>query len=112
MLADQKGKSKEEVETWSGYPGGAPCNVAAGLARLGIPVAFASALGKDSKGDELFTLLSGAPTVPTAATDSADGPTVTRLLAVTASCQPHLGRAHDQCATHSRGATRRPVSSE
>lgn len=59
MLADQKGKSKQEVESWTGYPGGAPCNVAAGLGQLDIPTAFVSCLGKDDKGDELFELLTG-----------------------------------------------------
>ena len=60
MLADQKGMSKKDVTSWTGYPGGAPCNVAAGLGQLNIPVAFISNLGKDDMGKELFNLLKGA----------------------------------------------------
>jgi sugar/nucleoside kinase (ribokinase family) len=61
MLAsdEDKGKSKEEVEKWTGYPGGAPCNVACGLGLLKIPVAFVSCLGKDDMGDELMQLMRG-----------------------------------------------------
>ncbi|MCX4585403.1 PfkB family carbohydrate kinase [Streptomyces sp. NBC_01481] len=36
-----------EPESLRAQPGGAPANVAAGLARLGMPVAFAGALGTD-----------------------------------------------------------------
>jgi hypothetical protein len=61
MLAsdEDKGKSKEEVQKWTGYPGGAPCNVACGLGLLKIPVAFVSCLGKDDMGDELMQLMRG-----------------------------------------------------
>jgi sugar/nucleoside kinase (ribokinase family) len=64
MLAsdEDKGKSKEEVEKWTGYPGGAPCNVACGLGLLKIPVAFVSCLGKDDMGDELMQLMQGSHT--------------------------------------------------
>lgn len=57
MLANDKGKAKEDVTSWTGYPGGAPCNVACGLGKLGIPVAFVSSLGNDGKGDELLHLM-------------------------------------------------------
>lgn len=60
MLADDKGVPKEEVKSWSGYPGGAPCNVACGCAQLDIPVTFVSCLGKDKMGDELTELMQGA----------------------------------------------------
>lgn len=57
MLANDKGKPKEEVTSWTGYPGGAPCNVACGLGKLGVPVAFVSSLGNDEKGKELLQLM-------------------------------------------------------
>ena len=57
MLANDKGKVKDDVTSWTGYPGGAPCNVACGLGKLGIPVAFVSSLGNDEKGDELLQLM-------------------------------------------------------
>ena len=59
MLANDKGVPKAEVKSWSGYPGGAPCNVACGLGQLDIPVAFVSNLGNDDKGTELYKLMNG-----------------------------------------------------
>ena len=35
------------------HPGGSPANVALGLARLGVPVAFLTALGRDDRGDAI-----------------------------------------------------------
>lgn len=60
MLAadSDKGKTKKDVSSWTGYPGGAPCNVACGLGKLDIPVAFVTALGQDARGDELANLIS------------------------------------------------------
>ena len=65
MLANDKGVPKAQVSSWSGYPGGAPCNVACGLGQLDIPVAFVSSLGKDEKGDEIMRLMTGAPNTQT-----------------------------------------------
>ena len=58
FLADQKGLPRPSVTSWTPYPGGAPANVAAAVATLGHPSAFVSALGKDSLGDDLISLLS------------------------------------------------------
>ena len=41
------------------YPGGAPANVAAALGRLGVQVAFVSALGKDELAQQMLSLLKG-----------------------------------------------------
>ena len=60
MLADDKGVPKVQVSSWSGYPGGAPCNVVCGLGQLKIPAAFVSAVGRDEKGDDLMKLMAGA----------------------------------------------------
>ena len=38
---------------WRGYPGGAPWNVARGLARLGVESAFGGAISQDGLGDEI-----------------------------------------------------------
>lgn len=38
---------------WRGYPGGAPWNVARGLARLGVASAFGGAISQDGLGDEI-----------------------------------------------------------
>ncbi len=41
------------------YPGGAPANVAAALGRLGVQVAFVSALGEDDLAQQMLSLLKG-----------------------------------------------------
>jgi len=56
-LADQKGVKKEEVTSWTPYPGGAPANVACALAKLGSHVYFIGNLGQDDLGDEMAELL-------------------------------------------------------
>lgn len=38
---------------WSGYPGGAPWNVARTLSRLGVSTAFAGSVSTDALGDEI-----------------------------------------------------------
>ncbi len=43
------------------YPGGAPANVAAALAKLGVKVGFISALGQDDLAVQMLDLLSGQP---------------------------------------------------
>ncbi len=44
--------------------GGAPANVACGLARLGTPVAFVGRLGRDAIGDSLANLMANRGVVP------------------------------------------------
>lgn len=41
------------------YPGGAPANVATGVARLGAGALFVSAIGDDDLGDQFVALLKG-----------------------------------------------------
>jgi len=56
-LADQPGRSLEEVESWTPYPGGAPANVACALVKLGTSAAFLGAVGQDDDGNSLVQLL-------------------------------------------------------
>lgn len=56
-LADQTGRSLEQVASWTAYPGGAPANVACGLVKLGIPTGLISAVGMDEAGMQLVQLL-------------------------------------------------------
>jgi fructokinase len=56
-LADQPGRSLEEVESWTPYPGGAPANVACALVKLGTSAAFVGAVGQDDDGNSLVQLL-------------------------------------------------------
>lgn len=57
FIADQKGLPRDKVKSWKPYPGGAPCNVATCLGKLGVKTAFVSALGQDDRGRELMELL-------------------------------------------------------
>jgi len=56
-LADQLGRSLEQVESWTSYPGGAPANVACALVKLGTSAAFVGCLGQDEPGESLVKLL-------------------------------------------------------
>ena len=56
-LADQVGRSLEEVESWTPYPGGAPANVACALIKLGTSAGFIGCVGKDQPGDEVVEVL-------------------------------------------------------
>ena len=54
---EQPGHPRTEVNNWTPLPGGAPANIACGLAKLGSPVDFIGAVGKDHWGDALVQLL-------------------------------------------------------
>ncbi|MGQ4646744.1 PfkB family carbohydrate kinase [Lyngbya aestuarii] len=56
-LADQLGRSLEQVESWTPYPGGAPANVACALVKLGTPAGFIGCVGQDEPGNNLVQLL-------------------------------------------------------
>jgi fructokinase len=56
-LADQPGRSLEQVESWTPYPGGAIANVACALAKLGTKAGFIGAVGADELGNSLVELL-------------------------------------------------------
>ena len=57
LLANQPGVTLAQVTAWTAYPGGAPTNVACGLAKLGTKVALISCLGQDSVGQQISDLL-------------------------------------------------------
>lgn len=59
MLANTFDVPKDEVESWTPYAGGAPCNVSTALAKLGVKSSFASAVGKDDMGNTLMDILKG-----------------------------------------------------
>lgn len=56
-FSQQPGLSRDEVTDWVPLPGGASANIACALARLGDPVEFVGAVGKDHWGDALIQLL-------------------------------------------------------
>jgi fructokinase len=56
-LADQVGKSRAEVSSWTAYLGGAPANVACGLVKLSTPAALISCVGQDPDGMRILEQL-------------------------------------------------------
>jgi fructokinase len=56
-VSREKGAELEFATEFSRQPGGAPLNVAVGLARLGVKVAFAGCLADDAFGDQLASLI-------------------------------------------------------
>lgn len=56
-LADQLGRSLEQVESWTPYPGGALANVACALVKLGTPAGFIGCVGEDEPGNQLIEVL-------------------------------------------------------
>lgn len=56
-LADQPGEIVEQVASWTGYPGGAPANVACALVKLETPAGFIGCIGEDEPGEQLVDLL-------------------------------------------------------
>lgn len=57
LIADQKGLPRDKVKSWTPFAGGATCNVATAVGKLGMDVVFITALGKDERGDQLLELI-------------------------------------------------------
>lgn len=57
FLPRESGRPVRDVETWRRCPGGAPSNVAIGLARLGVPSALVGVTGDDEFGHFLTKAL-------------------------------------------------------
>ena len=57
LLADQIGRSLDQVESWTPYPGGAPANVACALTKLGSTSGFIGCIGEDEPGNQLIQVL-------------------------------------------------------
>lgn len=57
LLADQIGRSLDEVKSWTPYPGGAPANVACALPKLGSTSGFIGCIGEDEPGNQLIQVL-------------------------------------------------------
>ena len=74
-LADQLGRSLEQVESWTPYPGGAPANVACALVKLGTPAGFVGCVGEDESGKQLVQLLQDIGVDSTGVQRHATGPT-------------------------------------
>ena len=64
QIAEDIGVPYEQVSSWKPFFGGAPANVACGLAKLGTPVSLISCVGQDEAGTNLLKQL-GASGVET-----------------------------------------------
>lgn len=60
QIAEDIGVPYEQVSSWKPYFGGAPANVACGLAKLGTPVSLISCIGQDAAGTDLLNQLRAA----------------------------------------------------
>jgi sugar/nucleoside kinase (ribokinase family) len=56
FIAEQTG-TLDSVHSFRRYPGGAPANVAVGIARLGVPSGFIGKVGADTFGEFLISML-------------------------------------------------------
>lgn len=57
LLADQIGVPRDQVQSWTPYPGGAGLNVACHLGRLGVETALLGAVGCDDWGDRVLQVI-------------------------------------------------------
>ena len=60
QIAEDIGVPYDQVSNWHPFFGGAPANVACGLAKLGTPVSLISCVGKDQVGTDLLKQLGAA----------------------------------------------------
>jgi fructokinase len=60
QIAEDIAAPYEQVSSWKPYFGGAPANVACGLAKLGTPVSLISCVGQDATGTDLLKQLGAA----------------------------------------------------
>ncbi|MFM7528083.1 MAG: carbohydrate kinase family protein [Nodosilinea sp.] len=59
-IFDRYDGDRPHTPFWVDYPGGAPANVAVGLAKLGTRVGFIGSLGEDRQGEQLRSILAEA----------------------------------------------------
>ncbi|GAA0714967.1 fructokinase [Halorubrum trapanicum] len=84
------GATLREVDGYTHRPGGAPANVAVGLARLGSPPAFWTRLGDDSFGEFLAETLA-AEGIPETHVERVDGKTTLAVVSPPGAAGPRFG---------------------
>jgi fructokinase len=85
-----EGETLRDVDGYAHRPGGAPANVAVGLARLGSPPAFWTRLGGDAFGDFLAETLA-AEGIPETHVERVDGKTTLAVVAPPGADGPRFG---------------------
>ena len=86
----EAGETLREVESYAHRPGGAPANVAVGLARLGSPPAFWTRLGDDPFGEFLAETLA-AEGIPETHVERVDGRTTLAVVSPPGAAGPRFG---------------------
>jgi fructokinase len=82
FLAEPKGKGLVGAEAFRPNPGGAPANVAVGLARLGIPAGFIGMVGNDDFGTLLRATLTNENVDTRSLATSTEQPTTLAFVAL------------------------------
>ena len=89
-LVPDGGETLREVDGYARRPGGAPANVAVGLARLGSPPTFWTRLGDDAFGDFLAETLA-AEGIPETHVERVDGNTTLAVVSPPGADGPRFG---------------------
>ncbi|WP_432508217.1 carbohydrate kinase family protein [Halorubrum ezzemoulense] len=92
------GETLREVDSYAHRPGGAPANVAVGLARLGSPPAFWTRLGDDAFGDFLAETLAAAE-IPETHVERVEGKTTVAVVSPPGEGGPRFSFYGDRDAT-------------
>lgn len=88
FLADPKGRGLVGAQSFTPAPGGAPANVAVGLARLGVPSGFIGMVGDDAFGERLRDTLVREGVDTRSLAVSSDQPTTLAFVALDAKGVP------------------------
>jgi sugar/nucleoside kinase (ribokinase family) len=97
FIADKPG-SLTTVQRFRKCPGGAPANVAVGVARLGIPSGFIGKVGADQFGSFLTETLQSNSVNTQHLTVASDAPTALAFVALSATGKPDFSFYREICA--------------
>ena len=97
FIAEQTG-TLDTVHSFRRYPGGAPANVAVGIARLGVPCGFIGKVGADKFGDFLVSELKENGVLTGGITRTEDAPTALAFVSRTSSGDREFLFYREPCA--------------
>jgi sugar/nucleoside kinase (ribokinase family) len=97
FIAEQTG-TLDKASSFRRAPGGAPANVAVGIARLGVPCGFIGKVGADTFGDFLISTLMENGVDTQALIQTPDAPTALAFVSRSESGDPNFLFYRDPCA--------------
>ncbi len=97
FIAEQIG-TLDKVHSFQRAPGGAPANVAVGIARLGVPCSFIGKVGADTFGAFLISTLKENGVDTSAILQTSEAPTALAFVSRSESGDPHFLFYRDPCA--------------